>query len=68
MIHNKRQILSQVSQWKRKQYKIHGMEDDNEAKKETVSDANQTVSDANQKQFHLLKERDRQELYLTSPL
>jgi hypothetical protein len=61
MIHNKRQILSQVSQWKRKQYKIHGMEDDNEAKKETVSDANQ-------KQFHLLKERDRQELYLTSPL
>jgi len=35
------------------------MEDDNEAMRETVSDANL-------KQFHLLKERDRQELYLTS--
>jgi len=35
------------------------MEDDNEAMRETVSDANL-------KQFCLLKERDRQELYLTS--
>jgi hypothetical protein len=35
------------------------MEDNNEAQKETVSDANL-------KQFRLLKERDGQELYLTS--
>jgi hypothetical protein len=59
MIHNKRYILSQVNQWKRRYYKICGMEDDNESMRETVSDANL-------KQFRLLKERDRQELYPTS--
>jgi hypothetical protein len=35
------------------------MEDDNEAMRGKVTDTNQ-------KQFHLLKERDRQELYLIS--